>query len=493
MLYESAPSSGLRTPNSPAPSRENPPLRASEIAVVLGLAIFVLFYKLGVSPLADWDEAIYAQISREILQRHSWIPLYWNFQPFFEKPPLLMWTTALFFKVFGESELWARAASALSGVALCVLMFSFAKRLRGSRAAWLTVTVLLTTTAFYDASRFGTTDIMLTLGMYVALVGLFHIEQGRLWGWYPFWIGFGIAVMTKGPAVAPLCVTAVCVAILNHWTREKFKRQFALGALVFCAIVLPWHLVMWVRCGNEFLGNYIGFNLFHRALHPIEGHHGGPRYYLLVLAERATPWVYFLPLAFLRAVKDRRLQIPVIFTLVVFISFTLARTKLHWYIVPIYPALALMVAFQSDEVLREYPRLARLYPVGIAAFIAGFLYLYTRDIHGFDSAREDLKLLVEHAPTEYSGVLLLCSDRVNLPEPADLYYGQRKVALAYFKSKPPDSTPGDPWTSVSDAVKTQPDLAIIDKKSLPAIPPSIECRKIAEGKDFVLAMLSRKG
>jgi 4-amino-4-deoxy-L-arabinose transferase-like glycosyltransferase len=492
MLYESALSSGLQTARPSDALRENAPIRAWEIAVVIGLAIFVLFYKLGVSPLADWDEAIYAQISRELLQRHSWIPLYWNFQPFFEKPPLLMWTTALFFKVFGVSELWARAAAALSGVALCVLMFSFAKRVGGSRAAWLTVMVLLTTTAFYDASRFGTTDVLLTLGMYAALVGLFHIEQGRLSGWYPFWIGFGVAVMAKGPAAAPLFLTALCVAILNHWRREKFDRRFVIGIALFAAIVLPWHIYMCARFGSDFLGNYIGVNVFTRALSSMEGHHGGPRYYLLVLADRATPWVYFLPLAFIRTLKDRRLQIPVIFSLVVLTFYTLIRTKLPWYMVPVYPAFALVVAFQLDEVLRDYPRLARLYPVGIAGFITAFLYLSVRDIHGFDSARDDVKLLVEHTPKDYSGVVLICSDRANLPEPADLYYSQRKVVLAYFKSKPPDATPGDPWTSVSDAVKTQPDLAIVDKKSLPAVPPSIQVRKIAEGRDYVLAMLSRK-
>jgi 4-amino-4-deoxy-L-arabinose transferase-like glycosyltransferase len=493
MSYESAPSSGLWTINSATPLRENPPIRPLEVAAVIGLAAFVLLFKIGLSPLADWDEAIYAEMSREVLQRHSWIPLYWNFQPFFEKPPLFMWTTALFFRVFGESEFWARAASALSGVALCVLMFSFAKRVGGSRTAWLTVTVLLTTTAFYDASRFGTTDILLTLGMYIGLVGLFHIEQNRLWGWYPFWIGFGVAIMTKGAGAAPLFLTTLCVAIVNRWTKEKINRQFVVGALLFFGIVLPWHVYMSVRFGTEFLGNYIGFGVFKRALSGIGAHHSGPRFYLLVLAERATPWVFFLPLAFLRALKDRRLQIPVIFSLVVLIFYTLARTKFPWYIVPAYPAFALIVAFQLDEVLRDYPRLARLYPVGIAGVIAAFLYLSVRDIHGFENAREDLKLLIEHAPKDYSGALLLCSDRVNLPEPADLYYGRRKVVLTYFRSKPPDATPGDVWTSASEAVKTQPDLALIDKKSLAMIPPSIQCRKIAEDKDFVLAMLSTKG
>lgn len=205
MSSKSAPLSGPSTePPAPDGVHKTAHIRYWEIAGVVAIAAFVLLLKLGVSPLADWDEAIYAQISREIVDRHSWIPLYWNFQPWFEKPPLLMWTTALFFDLFGVSEFWARAVSALSGIGVCVVMFVFAKRLGNVRTAWLTVTVLLTTIGFYNAARFGTTDVMLTLGMYIGLVGLFHIVHGRLRGWYPFWIGFAIAVMTKGAAAAPL-------------------------------------------------------------------------------------------------------------------------------------------------------------------------------------------------------------------------------------------------------------------------------------------------
>lgn len=184
---------------------------------------------------------------------------------------------------------------------------------------------------------------------------------------------------------------------------------------------------MLARYGKEFLENYIGLHVIQRALRTYEGHHGGPRFYLLVIAGSVTPWVFFLPLAFLRALKDRRLQVFAIFSLVLLIFFTLIRTKLSWYIVPIYPAFAIIVAFQLDEVLREYPRAARLYPLGMAAIIGAFLYLSLRDISGFDKARDDIKLLINHEPKQYSGPILLCSDHVDPPVPADIYYGQQKI------------------------------------------------------------------
>lgn len=493
MLFEPVVSGAARTQRLAVGQKTRTPVRFWEVATVVVLSAVVLFLKLGVQPLADWDEAIYAQISREIVQSHTWIPLSWNYEPWFEKPPFFMWATALLFKLFGVTEFWARAASALSGIALCVLMFSFAKRVANSRAACLTVMALLTMGGFYGAARFGTTDVMLTLGMYVGLVGIYYVDKGLLWGWYPFGIGFGIAAMTKGAACAPLFLTIAYVAIRHRWGADKFNRQFVASVLIFAAIVLPWHIYMYARYGKGFVESYLGFQVIGRALHTLEGNHGGPRYYLLVIANRASPWVFFLPLAFLRSLKDRRLQVFAAFSVILLIFFTLIGTKLPWYIVPIYPAIAIMVGFQLDEVLREYPRAARLYPAGIAVVMAGFLALSIHYIHGFDQARGDVKLLLHHEPKNYAGPILLCSDHKNLPIPADLFYGRRKIIPTYFNAKPADVPHGDHnWVPVKDVVTSGHDLALIDRKSISALPPSLNCKKIAETKDFALAMLSRK-
>src|ERR1700744_1340202 len=80
------------------------------------LACVVLLALLGHKPLTNWDEGIYAEISREMLSLGVLVP-HWNYQPWFEKPPLMFWITAAFFKIFGVSDFWARAGSAFSGVA----------------------------------------------------------------------------------------------------------------------------------------------------------------------------------------------------------------------------------------------------------------------------------------------------------------------------------------------------------------------------------------
>src|SRR5207249_7769727 len=88
------------------------------LAGLLSLAAFVLLARLGYGALDDWDEAIFAQVSKEMVRGGDWLTPHWNYLPYFNKPPLLMWSTALLYLAFGVSEFTARAISALSGVAL---------------------------------------------------------------------------------------------------------------------------------------------------------------------------------------------------------------------------------------------------------------------------------------------------------------------------------------------------------------------------------------
>src|SRR5215469_13131943 len=85
------------------------------LAVLLSGA--VLLPLLGHKMLADWDEGIYAEVSREFLGR-SWLVPHWHFHAWFEKPPLGLWVTAIFFRLFEVSEFWARAGSALASIGI---------------------------------------------------------------------------------------------------------------------------------------------------------------------------------------------------------------------------------------------------------------------------------------------------------------------------------------------------------------------------------------
>src|SRR5918997_5425030 len=107
------------------------------ISLLVLIATFSLLWKLGTGSLAAWDEAIYAQVSKEIVQSGDWLTLRWEYQPWFEKPPLFMWITALFYSLFGVGEFWARVPSALSGIALVAVTYLIGKYRYGKRVGFL--------------------------------------------------------------------------------------------------------------------------------------------------------------------------------------------------------------------------------------------------------------------------------------------------------------------------------------------------------------------
>src|SRR5580698_4701861 len=171
---------------------------------------------LGHKPLADWDEAIYAEIARELLG-HRTLALSWHFQPWFEKPPLYMWLTAGFFRVFGVNEFCARAVAAFSGIALTGLIHGLLARARGLAAAWVSTVILLSTLGFVRACHLGEVDTLLTLACYLSLWCITRICSSQLNGWYLFWFGFALAIMTKGAASVVIPLTLVVLIAWERW------------------------------------------------------------------------------------------------------------------------------------------------------------------------------------------------------------------------------------------------------------------------------------
>ncbi len=150
--------------------------------------------------------------------------------------------------------------------------------------AWLSTLILLSTFGFLRVCRVGETDVLLSLGCCIALIGLTRLDErpeDRTSGWYLFWAGFAIALMTKGAASVVIPLTALSFAAMQRWRLDRFGRRFWLGLLLFALLVLPWHLEMVHLFGRRFLDEYLGLHVLSRATSQIEGH--------------TSPWVVLLP------------------------------------------------------------------------------------------------------------------------------------------------------------------------------------------------------
>ena len=332
-----------------------------QIISLLALAIIsaiLLFWKLGAASLNDWDEAIYAQVSKEIINSGDWLTLHWGYNPWFHKPPLFMWATAFFFKVFSVSEFWARATSAIAGFGVIGCTYLIARRLYNHCTGLLAAVVLLTNYAFIYFSRFGTTDIALTLFIYLAVYAYLSLHQGNQQAWLGICGAIAGAFMVKGVAGLSVAITIALTLILTNRALQTLKyRSFWLGVGLAGLIIVPWHWAMLAIHGKAFIDQYLFYHVITRSTGGIEGNEGGLFFYFGVLAQRFFPWVYLLPIALFQQLKRPRecihspAFILLVLVAVVFGGFSLAGTKLPWYIIPIYPAMSIWIGYLLQQMI----------------------------------------------------------------------------------------------------------------------------------------------
>ncbi len=476
------------------------------------LACIVLLPLLGHKPLTNWDEGIYAEISREMLSLGALVP-HWNYQPWFEKPPLMLWITAAFFRIFGVTEFWARAGSALSGVCIVALLHAWLAR-KDILAAWLSTFILLGTFGFLHVCRVGEMDVLLSLGCCIALCGLTAIQDRQLSGWYLFWAGLAIALMAKGAASIVLIIAALLFAAVERWNSTHLGRSFWLGLLLFLALILPWHLCMFHRFGASFLTDYVGFHVLARATHQIEEHNTHWWYYLWVLLISAAPFALLYPFALADSFRRRELRAWAIFAVVVVAFFSAIQTRLPHYIAPAYPPLALLTSIFLAGRLREFQRKRQH---SLISFWTTFTIIATsvciasafltsgprRKLHEAKvsndvvyAEKESIQLLrdVFSRPQPVQGRLLVWWEGNARSIATSVFYARRPVQQVQLQPLP-DGVPTDKYLfqpeTLEDAVAPGPRIILLDKSLVQQIPSGFSYKQIVSGRSMEVGVIAR--
>jgi 4-amino-4-deoxy-L-arabinose transferase-like glycosyltransferase len=478
------------------------------------LACIVLLTLLGHKPLTNWDEGIYAEISREMVSLGFLVP-HWNYQPWFEKPPLMLWITAAFFKLFGTHDFWARAGSALSGVAIVALLHGWLIRRKDTLAAWLSTLILLSTFGFLHICRVGEMDVLLSLGCSIALCGLTAIQNYKLSGWYLFWAGAAIALMTKGAACIVLILTTLLFAAIERWNLTRLAKSFWLGMLLFLLAALPWHLYMFHVFGASFFSEYFGFHVLARATHQIEDHITHWWYYFWVLLISAAPFVLLYPFAVVDSFRRKELRAWSIFALVVIGFFTVVQTRLPHYIAPAYPALTVVTSVFLAGQLRELQRRSSKSSASfwttatilITAICIGSALLTSsprRKLHqatvGPDivyAEKESIQLLrdVFSNPPPISGPLLVGWEGDKRSIATSVYYSERPVQQVQFEPLA-SGIPIDKYLFqpeiLEEAVSSGPRIILLDKDLVRRIPGNFSYTQILSGHSMEVGIIARQ-
>jgi len=319
---------------------------SSDMAFLAVFGLFFCVWNIWAGSLASWDEALYAQVAKEIASSGDWVHLRSLGQDWYVKPPLGLWATAVFYKLFGVGEFATRLLSALCGVGTALLTYAIGRRYFSRSAAFIGAGVLLSSTDYLHFSRWGMLDVPNLFFFTLAVLCFLKAAERPVWH-LGFWIACAAAFMTKGPVIVLVFAVVFGHAAWRGDGRFLKSRFFWGGAGLAILLAAPWHVAAYLHNPTAFKNDFIGVHWLSRTGAAIEGHVGSWYFYVRTLINKYHPWVVLLPLALplviRRALKgDDGARLVTVWFLVVFAFFTFAvQTKLRWYIMPMYPAISL--------------------------------------------------------------------------------------------------------------------------------------------------------
>ncbi|HLW73866.1 MAG TPA: glycosyltransferase family 39 protein [Gammaproteobacteria bacterium] len=338
--------------------------------VILATALLALawFTGLGHRDLFQTDEGRYAEIPREMLVSGDWVTPRLDAIKYFEKPPLQYWATAAAFSVLGESNGTSRLWTALLGF-LGILMTGFAgARLFNRRTGWFGALMLTGSVYYAIMGHFNTLDMGVTFFMcgslFTFLLAMEAADTRRRRGWmYLAWGFAALATLSKGleAVVLPGAVFVLYVLITRDWQRFRQLHIFG-GIIIYLLVAAPWFVLVSLR-NPEFPQFFFIHEHFQRFLTTV--HH------------RVEPWWFFIPIllfglfcflpqflrAFARLFRRGTYVVPMgkfnhglflwLWCGFIFLFFSLSDSKLGSYILPIFPALALLMGRELMELRRR--------------------------------------------------------------------------------------------------------------------------------------------
>jgi 4-amino-4-deoxy-L-arabinose transferase-like glycosyltransferase len=361
------------------------------VALLLVLMFLLLwFYALDARTLVPTDEGRYAEMAREMVASHDWITPRLNGIKYFEKPPLQNWVNALTFELFGLGDWQARLWTGLCGLLGIGFVYYAGRKVFDARTGWTAALVLASSFFWAALGHVNTLDMGLSGMMTITLAGLLLAQRPeatarsrRNW-MLVCWVGMALAVLSKG--LIGVVLPGAVLVLYTLWSRDWaiWKRLHLLaGAALFFLITAPWFVAVSLR-NPEFAHFFFIHEHLQRFTSKVHNRAGPWYYFIPILAGGIAPWLGVLAQSLWRAAKpangasaanegdtnampargaptsradpnagpsiatlnnkfqpDRMLLVWAAF---IFFFFSISGSKLPSYILPIFPALALLIA-----------------------------------------------------------------------------------------------------------------------------------------------------
>lgn len=314
-------------------------------------------------PLTDPTEARYAEIARKMVETGNWITPQFDYGvPFWAKPPLHTWLSAIGIAVFGPTPFAARLGILLAAIATLLILWRWACTLTDRLTAATAVLVVASSALFFVASAFVMTDMVLTLGVTACMAGFYGgLEKNRGWGWL-FFIGLAIGLLAKGPVAVVLSLTPIMMWMIWRGGWKNLGRLPWLRGLVLVAVlVIPWYVAAEIATPG-FLRYFLIGEHIQRFLQPgwTGDLYGAGRAHMkgtiwLYWIAATFPWSPLLPILLWQLRKgipssDGLYVYLLLFAVTPLMFFTFSANILLAYVLPGLPAAALLAVMLWNRI-----------------------------------------------------------------------------------------------------------------------------------------------
>ena len=378
-------------------------------------------------PLIDRDEPRFAEASREMIERGDYIVPHFNNQLRLDKPPLAYWAQVASYKIFGQNDLAARFPSAVAAALVTLLILAWGSRIGGNRVGWWAAIIFTLSLQTFVHAKAAVADMWLVLFMTTAHWSAYELVRDRLWPtdqastlkhqtlfwWFVLYLSLALGFLAKGPIAWTPLLTLAAMKLLVRDVELAKRCKFVRGILLMLAIVALWGVPALIQTDGEFLRIGIGRHVVGRSFGAMEGHGANslgiyllllPFYFVAIFAS-FFPWSIKLPSLTKKLWRSRdKIDIYLITgAAIIFVIFSLIKTKLPHYTLPAFPLLSLLLARHLVD-HRQFLKRCAIIAASIYLIVALFSAPATRAFPAaqlFRQTRDELRPEMEFGAVDF--------------------------------------------------------------------------------------------
>lgn len=369
--------------------------------LLLILLIFNIFYKINTLNIS-FDEARHGVSAYEMLNKKQYIINtfrykndYWNLKPILSFLPVM-----LGFKLAGFNMVGLRLFSCISTLLTIIAVTQFVKHKHGKLASLISFAVLATNVQYilYHCSRGAEPDAVYILFFTLSVLCISASEK-KTYFLYLSALFCSLAFLTKSFHVISL-IAILGIYLFASCNFRKLKlSQWLIMILCLVLPILLWGILRYNQDGFRFFENMINYDLLDRSSNSIEGHTGGIFYYMFTILRYNGAWfiilipctVYYVFSNFNKITKNKYILLIALWIILPFVLFSIAKTKIKWYILPIYPPLAICCGAMFSKFIKQlaaskktficFAIIILIVTLSYESFILYFLHNYKDDAY----------------------------------------------------------------------------------------------------------------